>query len=103
MWRGGDERWTLLSVGWSLEKQRPVSPSTPLPLPICLSTAISVSSFVSAPSDSERPALCRIHHLPAPVSYQAWTDLSMTQLPLPLPTVSLNCTLIKLGLLIMRA
>lgn len=102
MWRGGGERRTVLLVGWYLEKQRPVSLFTPLILPLCLFTTIFVSSFVSA-SISGRPALCGIHHLPAPVSYQAWTDLSMTQLPLPLPTVSLNCTLIKLGLLIMRA
>ncbi len=102
MWRGGDERRTVLFVGWYLEKQRPASLFTPLILPLCLSAIIFVSSFVSA-SISGRPALCGIHHLPVPVSYQAWTDLSMTQLPLPLPTVSLNCTLIKLGLLIMRA
>lgn len=44
-----------------------------------------------------------IHHLPVPVPYHVWTDLSMTQLPLPLPTVLLNCTLIKLTLLITRA
>lgn len=68
-----------------------VSPVRSLPLPF-------VSALVS-----DGPAVCGIHHLPAPVSYQAWTDLSMTQLPLPLPTVLLNCTLIKLGLLIMMA
>lgn len=103
-WRDveGGERQTVLFVGCYLEKQRDVSLFTPLIPPLCLSTTIVVSSFVSA-SVTDRPAACGIHHLPAPVSYQAWTDLSMTQLPLLLPTVSLNCTLIKLGLLIMRA
>lgn len=58
--------------------------------------------FVSA-SVSHGSAVCGIYHPPALVSYQGWADLSMTQLPLPLPNVSLNYSLIKLALLIMMA
>lgn len=91
MRKGGAERRLVLFVGLHLLKQSPVF--------LCLSATIFVSSPVSA---GGRPVY-GIHHLPVPVSYHAWTDLSMTQLPFPLPTVLLNCALIKLGLLIMRA
>lgn len=101
-WRGGGERRTVLFVELIFRKTKACLSRCATHSPYLSLHKIFVSSFVSA-SVSDRPAVCGIHHLPAPVSYQARADLSMTQLPLPLPTVSLNCTLIKLGLLIMRA
>lgn len=74
----------------------------PLIFPLCLARTVFASSFVSA-LGSDRPTVCGINHLSVPVLYQALVNLSMTQLPLPLRTVLLNCTLIQLGLLIMMA
>lgn len=93
-------RWTGLRGELTFEKKK--KQNKDLSLCFLLSRFLFVSTLVST-SVSGGLAVCGIHHLPASVSYQAWTDLSMTRPPMPLPIASLNCTLIKLALLIMRA